>query len=181
MPSMKPERIQPPAAAMPSYVQIIMTRAHFEAIGRVAAEWAFLESMVEVGIWGLSDAKPHAQRNVTVDMRMLQRLKVLGALGHARFGPGGKRHLDKIISTISVLGGERNDYVHADWTRSGFPDRAIARRYKYTSKGPGKVKRVNMRLLELSPEKITDTADKIAAVSNDLVSLLKAHGAFPLP
>lgn len=166
---------------MPSYIQLALTEEHFTAIGRVVAEWSFLDVMLEVAIWGFADLQPGKQRPITVDMRTLQKIKVLGTLSHHRFGnsPKGRKMFDGILSTVQELEAKRNDVVHGDWRKSGDPTKALASRFRRTSKGPGRKKRVEMTILELTAEEIEIIAGQIGELNNDLASFLTVHVTFP--
>ncbi len=168
---------------MPSYIQLALTEEHFTAIGRVVAEWSFLDVMLEVAIWSFADLQPGKQRPITVDMRTLQKIKVLGTLSHHRFGnsPGTRKKFDGILSTVQKLEVKRNDIVHGDWHKSGDSTKPLASRFRRTSKGPGRKKRVERTILNPTAEEIEIIARQIGELNNDLVSFLTVFVTFPLP
>lgn len=168
---------------MPSYVQQVMKPEMMIAIGRVAAEWSYFEAMAEMGIWGLASLSSGYNRIITTDMFAPQRMKVLGLLVHKRFGdsPNTIATFNEIYARFEVLNGERNDIIHSDWVKSDDPDRPLGQRFKFKSSGPGHRKRIEFIPIFKDAHEINVTADKIASLGNDLLSLLTAHGVSAPP
>ena len=68
----------------PTYIQQVLNDAQLEAIGRVAAEWSYFESMLEIGIWGMAGIDPKYRRALTTELSAIERLKIFSALAHQR-------------------------------------------------------------------------------------------------
>jgi hypothetical protein len=60
------------------------TPEQLKAIGMVAAEWSYLESVVETAIWRLLDLDEDDGRAITTNVRMRDRLDMLRTLFRLR-------------------------------------------------------------------------------------------------
>ena len=61
------------------------TPAQLQAIGMVASEWSYLESIVETAIWQLAPLAEDAGRAITTHVGMRARLDMLRTLFRLRF------------------------------------------------------------------------------------------------
>jgi hypothetical protein len=94
-----------------------------KAVGMVAAEFSYLESIVETAIWALDE---DTGREISTD-RMRARLKILRKLYRQRWpdDEAGAKKLDKLCEEIRSAGDKRN-LIHALWVRGELGSPKIA-------------------------------------------------------
>ena len=110
---------------MSTYVyDLPATDEQLKAIGMVAAEFSYLESIVETAIWALDE---DTGRKISTD-RMRARLKILRKLYRQRWpdDEAGAKKLDKLCGEIRSAGDKRNDLIHALWVRGELGSPKIA-------------------------------------------------------
>jgi hypothetical protein len=107
---------------MSSYTyDLTATDDRLKAIGMVAAEYSYLESIVETAIWALAEIQDDdIGRAITTHVRMGDRLNVLLTLFRLRrpADVNGADDLKKLRNRIMGDGGvapQRNDLVHGLW------------------------------------------------------------------
>jgi len=104
-----------------STYDLVPTPEQLQAIGKVAAEYSYLESIVETAIWRLLEIDEDDGRAITTNVRMRDRLDILRTLFRLRrTDAGGAETLDKLYKEICGEGGvasQRAKLVHALWVR----------------------------------------------------------------
>lgn len=147
-----------------------------EAIGMVACEWSYLESIIEAAIWNLAYiSKRETGMSITTHLGMPSRLDMALTLFHQSFGDGDdyigfkKRceHIRKILSP------KRGGVIHTRWVEGeyGSPMQFMVRaRGKLEHEKRGR-----------PASEIRDVASQIAAQSAQLSDLLAHLGVVPIP
>ena len=102
-----------------------------EAIGMVAAEWSYLESIVDAAIWEYSDIRiDGVGEAITTHLSISVRLGILTTVFHVRCDEwvnsgfrskdevsAQKREFKSIRKAVDTLAGQRNKVIHARWVR----------------------------------------------------------------
>ena len=99
-----------------SYSAKVLSREQRELIGGVAAEWAYLESMVNAAIAWILDLKDPQRRVLLNPLPDAKRIDVLLAL--AELDPRFRAHLArvrKLAVEIRRVHDARNNLIHATW------------------------------------------------------------------
>jgi hypothetical protein len=100
-----------------------------QAIGMVAAEWSYLESIVVTAIWALGYVtEDNAVGHAIIGYRMPDRLKMLRKHFRLRWpdDKDGAETLDKLCGEIRLAGNRRRDVVHGLWVRGDYGSPKIA-------------------------------------------------------
>jgi hypothetical protein len=100
------------------------TQGQLKAVGMVAAEWSYLESIVVTAIWALG----YVNDNAIIAYRMPDRLKMLRKHFRLRWpdDKDGAETLDKLCGKIRLAGNRRRDVVHGLWVRGDYGSPKIA-------------------------------------------------------
>jgi hypothetical protein len=100
------------------------TDEQLQAVGMVAAEFSYLDSIVETAIWALDEEEG---REISTD-RVRDRLKSLRKLFRQRWPDDeeGAKKLDNLCEQIRRAADKRNELVHALWVRGEFGSPKIA-------------------------------------------------------
>lgn len=101
------------------------TPEQLQAIGMVAAEYSYLESIVETAIWELASLDEDVGRAITTHVAMRPRLHMLRTLFRLRRSADGEgaKKLDKLCGEIDGEKGvspQRNNLVHAMWVTGDY-------------------------------------------------------------
>lgn len=94
-----------------------------EAIGMVACEWSYLESIIEAAIWNLANLyEEETGMSITTHLGMPQRLDMLLTLFHQRHGESDDykalvKHCEAIRHGLSR---KRGGVVHRRWVRGDY-------------------------------------------------------------
>lgn len=75
-----------------------------EAIGMVASEWSYLESIVDAAIWNLGGLNEETGRAVTTHVQLPTRFFILESLFRLRHGDSPANALHSAIETIRKHG-----------------------------------------------------------------------------
>ena len=100
------------------------TPEQLQAIGMVAAEFSYLDSIVETAIWALDE---EVGREISTN-RMLDRRKILRKLFRLRWPDDeeGAKKLHKLCEEIAGAADKRNELIHALWVRGELGSPKIA-------------------------------------------------------
>jgi hypothetical protein len=98
------------------------TPEQLQAIGMVAAEYSYLESIVETAIWQLALIDEDVGRAITTHARLPMRLHMLRSLFRLRSDDGdAAKTLDKLCEEINRdVSPGRNKLVHALWVTGDY-------------------------------------------------------------
>ena len=141
-----------------------------EAIGMVASEWSYLESIVNTAIWNLASVGEDVGMAITTHVPLPTRFHMLEALFRLRHGDASADTLRTEIEDIrSNVMPQRNEIVHALWVLGDFGSPMI-----YTVKARG---RVYQSKAGKSAGQIRDVAALIKQRSTALQDFLSGHGA----
>jgi hypothetical protein len=105
------------------------TQGQLKAIGMVAAEWSYLESIVVSAIWALGYVnEDNAAGRAIIAYRMPDRLKILRKHFRLRWPDDeeGADTLDRLCEEIRRAGHKRRDMVHGLWVRGDYGSPKIA-------------------------------------------------------
>jgi hypothetical protein len=142
-----------------------------EAIGMVAVEWAYLESIVEAAIWNLAYIWDNdTAASVTTHLGMPARLDILMTLFRLRTNDETQiKNLQKMCGNIrGDLSRQRGEVVHTRWIEGDAGSPMI-----YLVRARGKLERTKRG----SPAvKIREVAGLIAAQSRELREFLEQRG-----
>lgn len=107
---------------MSSYIyDLPATSEQLQAIGMVASEWSYLESIVETAIWELAYLGEDIGRAITTHVGMRTRLDMLRTLFRLRSDDErAATKLDKLCDKIDRAARKRNELVHALWVRGEY-------------------------------------------------------------
>jgi hypothetical protein len=147
-----------------------------EAMGMVAAEWSYLESIIEAAIWNLAGLyDEETGMSITTHLGMPARLDMLLTLFHRRFRDGGdyedlKQQCGHIRGELS---GKRGGVIHRRWVEgaAGSPMQFIvSARGKLAHEKRGR-----------PASELQAVAGEIAERSAKLRAFLQANGVLPPP
>jgi hypothetical protein len=146
-----------------------------QAIGMVAAEWSYLESILDTAIWGLGYMEEDTGAAVTTHLSVPARIDMLVTLFHNREGDAdATTKLRKICDTIrQSLSRKRGEVIHTRWiTGEAGTD------LSYSVRARGRLERTK----KVWPaSEIRDIAAEIAQCSDQLQAFLQAHGVVDSP
>jgi hypothetical protein len=141
-----------------------------EAIGMVASEWSYLESIVDAAIWNLAGINEETGRAVTTHVPLPTRFHMLESLFRLRQGDAAADALRSDIETIrNTIMPQRNEIVHGLWVLGDFGSPMI-----HTVKARG---RVVQSKAGKPAGKIREVAAAIKGRSTALQNFLESHGA----
>lgn len=166
---------------VPTYIQQVLDDAQLKAIGRVAAEWSYFESILELGIWGMAGIDPKYRRALTTELSAIERLKIFSALAHQRLAEDHEAisELDALTGKVHALNTRRNDVIHAEWLVPDDPDLMKGERWKFTSKGPKHIKRYDLFPVLTTATEIEKLADEIWDLRLTVVGLMTTFAGVP--
>ena len=148
--------------------ELPVTDDHYKAIGKVAVEWSWLESTVEVAIWRLLGVEADEGRAITTHVAPRIRLDMLLSLVSIRTISPSHKALGSLLDEIREVGGKRNDIVHGFWSGVHFdrPEPA-AEVSKVSARGV-----VKFDVREMTATKIEAVADRIFRLNRELLFLM---------
>lgn len=153
-------------------ISTVLSDAHLRAIGNVAVQWSILEYHMEQAIWALGSLATLNGRALTAQMGNKMRRDVIESLANEFIVDEALRdRLDKILSNVKELGGERNRVVHALWGSTSTPNAARA----HTTTSYGTTKTVAK---DWTPDEIDGLSARISKVSNDIRIILPLLGSW---
>lgn len=96
----------------------------YKLIGRVAAEWAHLEHILDLTIWDMAGVREAAGSCITAQLPgSYARFNAIGALAvHRRFGTKMLDRIETLSNKVSGTGRERARIVHDAWYLEAGPD-----------------------------------------------------------
>lgn len=139
-----------------------ITDEHYQAVGKVATHWAYVEMVVDALIARLSGVGENLHKVITVGQNMSFRIEVLAALSAAIADTSDRGFLESQIAECRRLMAERNFVVHAVWLNGG-------------QKGFGYLVKKNAagaRAEDWQPQEIESIASEITTLAANLTSLL---------
>jgi hypothetical protein len=152
-------------------------RDQLEAIGMVAVEWAYLESVIEAAIWNLAGIySENTGAAITTHLGVPPRLDMLMTLFRLARGDGDEANqLDKMCKTIrGNLSSQRGEAVHTRWVEGDHGSPMM-----YTVRARGRLERSKK---DRSAAKLQETAAAIAEQSTELRRFFVTRGViFPHP
>jgi len=100
-----------------------VTSKQREAIGTVAVEWSYLESVVDAAIWTLADLwREDIGLAITAHLPLPPRLDILLTLFRLQHEADERiEQLERLCKRIRVLSGRRNEIVHSRWVEGIHP------------------------------------------------------------
>jgi hypothetical protein len=118
----KPAQRQGEGITLSTYIyDLPATSEQLQAIGMVASEWSYLESIVETAIWELAYVGEDVGRAITTHVGMRARLDMLRTLFRLRSDDEeAATKLDKLCERIDRAARKRNELVHALWVRGDY-------------------------------------------------------------
>jgi hypothetical protein len=145
-------------------------KSHLEAIGATAAQWARVESVMELMICGLYEINADRGLVLTSNLSLNSRLDLLRIL--ANNAVDDKLIRERFVAAVNRIAdvyGERNKMVHGIWKRTDKP--GVARRLTLRARG----KRVVGNIDDLSAaaiwgifETATDLVLDLSVLADDL-------------
>lgn len=137
---------------------LFLPKAHLQAIGNLAAHWAYLEWVTEYAIWAALGINANQGSAITTHVGMVSRCQMILILIHQQFPAGHCKPMEWLLGRIDKARVQRNDIIHFIWmhSRSGAAMSAI----KITAKGKLKIDKREM------------TAGQIRAVTSEVFDLV---------
>jgi hypothetical protein len=154
-----------------SEIQKRLNSEYFQAIGRVAAEWALLERILITGISHIAFETPWHANVFTTNFNNINFLikifdSLLKTCGKRKSTISKYKKLRKAINDASA---KRNTIVHGFWVGyAGQSERVGVINYR-------KNKRLTISIDPYTPEEIEVIADDIASVSKDLDGFMNRY------
>lgn len=102
------------------YFDLPASPEQLEAVGRIAAAWSYLESVLEAAIWSLCVLEESRGRALTTHMNLKMRIESLQTLLHVLGDDESARELSRRRKRIEKLGQKRNEIVHGLWVRGEY-------------------------------------------------------------
>lgn len=125
---------------------------HLVALGKLVAQAAYTEALLEPLIADVLGIKLERIRSITVPLSMTQRINLLFGLTHTYLDPEENKKFANLIGNLRGANSDRNDAVHAFWV--DVESEVVATKHKY-DRGKVNFKSRN----DLTPKKL----DKISA------------------
>ena len=149
-----------------------LSKRQYELIGKVAAEWATLEWMLQCGVWDIAGMDPGTGMKITSDLRSPVIFNMLLALAHdsdkdERSQPPIYWAFYNIGPTLVELRGERNRIVHQDWLRQSQSEIVG---FHHEAKGKLKAKIITRNVSDME-----GTISRIRNLTAKVVEILEHH------
>lgn len=148
---------------------------HLRVMGLIISEWSFLESVINLGLWGFLGINQEHGRAVTSFLGVRAQLNLIEAIARRTFGDTKTfEGLRPILGRIENARSERNKVAHAIWYASddgGSPEFGFAemqRRGQFISE----VEQMKVSTLE-------KIAREIVAVTGDFADFLNENVPYP--
>lgn len=161
------------------------TRAHREALGRVAVNFQNLELIFVTCLCGLIGPDAGIGLRVAAEMSFKNIVNAFSAIFRYQAGkfnllpPEVAAALEGLVKRARQIEDERNRLTHSYWQPyRGESDEALMQRIKLTAKG-----QLRLQHELLSAQQINDFADRIAQLYQDVLmfSLTEGRVAIPQP
>lgn len=145
-----------------------------EAIGKVMVEWAYIEHMMEIAIWKLSNLNERKGMCFTAKINNLTKFNILRSLGCELFGENSAEHKEllKISQDFKDASELRNGIAHAKWQKSETNGEALQIRIKVG-------KKLDHDSPSVSPESLRQIAVNFEEIGHDLMYFLQKNGLEP--
>ncbi len=143
---------------------------YLQAIGNLAAYWAYLESSVEVAIWCFLNRRREIGGMITADMGMISRINLLTSLAEAKFKshPELAAPLKELLKRIDPARISRNNIIHNLWKYdNAATGKALGIIIKAKS-GP-----LQERRRDYSVEEIEAVAEEAWDITSEMMGLLE--------
>ena len=158
----------------------MLSAAHLKGIGTVAAEWTYVEIMLEALIWQVAGIDNERGYCVTTHITSETRINILESLADKRLvTPGLKNELKDRIADLRRLRTERNNIVHSIWMnpKAGMLPEELSPRKRGRKPTPQSVKVTAKGTVKIintpySSRKIMSTAEEISTLHGTMYSLL---------
>jgi hypothetical protein len=146
-----------------------------QAIGNLAAHWAYLESAAEIIIWGFLGVPRKVGAAITTHMGMVSRIQALTILSERALSeesPAILAVFKKRLVQITELQTKRNNLIHNLWQYEPNSDATCVSALKITAKG-----KFRETWIHISIDEINQTVDEIRTRIVDLQAF--AEVTFP--
>ncbi len=148
---------------------------HLSAIGKIAAVWSQIESSMEVLIAGHYELDLGRALVFTTNLSFQTRLSMIQVLAAEEDGAIDDKALAKevrdILPAIEKGSGDRNELVHAIWTKSDKP--GCVTRLRVRLKG----RKLKATAVDYSAEDLIAVADRLHDLAIELSDLVRRTGA----
>jgi len=169
----------PSTAKRPLSTFKILTDEHYKCIGKIAAEWTYVELDIQIIIWHMAELidgeKSKIAHAMTNHLGSETRIEILKTLVHNKTGDSIEykqlcKFLDSDLKDLRTL---RNEIIHGLYYRSPeFPD--VAALYKVRAKG-----RLKFDFIQRSVSEMETIAQQIADLRDRLDQLPVWRHALP--
>ncbi|MBX3488291.1 hypothetical protein [Parvibaculum sp.] len=150
-----------------------------QAIGNLAAYWAYLESAVEIAIWTLLGVPRSKGAAITTHMGIVSRCDALRTLVSSEFSDN-QALIDEINNLVSRIGTARimrNNIVHAFWKHT--PEGQEAAALKISARGKFKQTSVSYSLEDIVAS--TNTTFDLTSEIHAFLEVVFPDEKFPWP
>ncbi|WP_096458168.1 hypothetical protein [Sulfurifustis variabilis] len=149
--------------------ELVLSPEHIMAIGLLAAEWGYVESLVELLIWRLAKMPESIGYCITTHIGSVMRIDMLKTLAHETLSDQSIQDEIKSISAeFERLRIMRNDIIHSMWIRKDFFGSGAPVSLRVKAKG-----RVDMQTKVQNYEDIRKAASDMTALTVRIGSVLQ--------
>lgn len=156
-----------------------LPRPMLEAMGNLAAYWAYLESATEVAIWTFLKVPRQLGAPVTTHMGMVSRCQALRALAVQCFDTKSTlfEKFDEMLKDIESARIKRNEIIHAFWHHTA--DGESAHHLRTTARGALKDEIKEITLTEI--QDVTATASYLTVQLQAAIEVIFPDAPLPWP
>ncbi len=163
----------------PTRITPFLPPKHLQALGNIAAYYAYLESSTEITIWAFLDLDYHLGTAVTSGMGTISRIQLLTILAdtHLVEMPEIHQHFIETLKLIDGVRVRRNEYIHALWKHERNKEASEIHALKRSAKGTVKTTTKGVTIKELR-----DLACEVEWLTEALQSFIEfVFPNFPVP
>ncbi len=166
---------------LPPITESALGSAEIHAIGLVAAEWGYAESLLELLIWTLAGIDQNRGRSITTHIGSVTRCHIAATLANDNLT--GEKVIEtkerflKIIADFDALRAKRNGIIHAIWMIAQPSEEGaeypIPVALKITAKGQLKIDRRSLDVLEMREivKEVTNLIWRMSEILKELPAL----------
>lgn len=147
-------------------IPLMLPRAHLQAIGNLAAHWAYVENVVEFAIWAELNLTRRQGMALTTHMGLVSRCQLIVMLIHERLSETLCKPMEDLLARIDKTRVQRNDIIHAFWKREKTGTSAEV--MKTTAKG-----RIRQERRAISVNEIRDVTYEAWQLASEMMDLLE--------
>jgi len=134
---------------------------HLRALGKITTNFAMLEEVVSVCIWGLIGEEQRLGRVITTELSFSRKVDLLSSLYRYRINSAEKlSELNELLNQLALAEEKRNSITHSHWG-AGSTKQTITRIKATAKRGAG----LKFQFEKMNVDDLNEIADFIAKLA----------------